>query len=139
MATYTSTNKDVTIYNKQTEPQMKGPQDSSTGLWTIDIRKESPVIWNNIKQHKYSRAPSIKPVPTFKHIVSVGIAYNTKFKLAKIYQKYEFSTYTSIFVKLINAGHLSTWPNIILNIIQKRIPQTTATRKFYLDQALRNI
>ena len=81
----TFTNTDVIIYIKQIEPQIKGPQDSSTGIWTVDQRKEPHVILNYIKQLKFDRDPSITPVTTSKHISNVGIYCKKTLQLAKFY------------------------------------------------------
>ena len=81
------------IYHIQqkNEPQMKVPRDSSTGTWTINMKKEPHVRLNNIQQLKFNRAPSITPVPKFQHRPNFVIACNTKVQLVKFYHKTAFS------------------------------------------------
>ena len=40
----TFTNKNIIIYDKQEEPQMKVPQDSSTGLWKLILIKNKSTL-----------------------------------------------------------------------------------------------
>ena len=107
----TSTNINVTNYNKQIEPQIKVPQDYPTLLWTMYLRKEAHFRLHSIKQLKFNRATSITPVPTSQHIAYVYIACNTKVQLAKFYLKYAFSNSISTFFKYINPGHFVTRSN----------------------------
>ena len=129
----------MTIYNKQMEPQMKVPQDSSTGLWKIDIRKEAHFRSNHIQQLKFNRALSITPLPTSQHIFNVRTACNTKVQLSKFYHKDAFSPSISTFIIAINIGHFSTWTNLTANTIQKNLPKTTATSKGHFGQVYQNI
>ena len=90
------------------EPQIKGPQESSTRPWTIDLRKEAHVILNNSQQLKFNISSSITPVTISKRISNVDITCNTKVQYAKFYQKVAYSPSVSTFVKTISAGHLLT-------------------------------
>ena len=98
---------------------MKVPRDSSTGLWTIDLKKESHVRLNNIQELKSNRAPYITPVPTSKNRSNVSIAWNTKVQLTRFYNKAAFSPSISTSIKSISAGHIKTCTNLTSNIIQK--------------------
>ena len=135
----TFTNVYIIIYNKQMEPQIKLPRDSSTGLWKIDIIKEARFRLTNIQQLKFNISPSITPVPTSKQRGNIVIICNTKLQLAKLYHKSAFSPYISTFVKVIGDGHFATWPNFTANLIQTFLPKITATIKFHLYQVYHNI
>ena len=92
---------------------MKVPRDSSTGTWTINMKKEPHVRLNNIQQLKFNRAPSITPVPKFQHRPNFVIACNTKVQLVKFYHKAAFSPSILTLIIATNDGHFATCSNTL--------------------------
>jgi hypothetical protein len=109
----------VTIYNTASKAIFKGQRDLSTGLWRINLLSD--------KHH-----PTIVEANNVYELRKTGPFVNYLHKAM-------FSPTKSALLQVVNKYHLTTWPGLTVEAIDKHLKMTPATAMGHMNQRLQNI
>ena len=100
---------------------LRGPRDEQTGLWLIHLAPPTTT-------------PMRLPLNTAK--IEANSVYAIK-RLGEIIQYLHQSCCSpvqSTWIKAIDAGYFTTWPNLTAELVRKHLPKSVATEKGHLRQ-----
>jgi hypothetical protein len=109
----------VTIFNSEEKAILKGLRDVGTGLWRINLRKDTPPI-PIAAANKVYELRNIEAVVNYFH-------------------KALFSPTKSALIKAVKQGHLKTWPGLTEDAINMHLKMTPATAMGHMNQKRQNI
>jgi hypothetical protein len=94
----------VKIYNSTEKAILKGQRDLNTGLWHINLRPDMPQLT----------------------IATANNAYELRGTVSLVNYLYKamFSTKKSALLHAVNNGHLTTWPGLTEQAINKHLKMT---------------
>jgi hypothetical protein len=108
-----NTNK-VKILNEKQEIIMNGSRDHATGLWRINLLQTNPTC-------------DVSEPPYQPHTVNNVYALCNSGALVNYLHKAMFSCTKSALVHAIKKGHLTTWPGLVVESVNKHLKLTPAT------------
>jgi hypothetical protein len=108
-----------TVYNIQEVQILKGARDLDTGLWCINLRKES-------QQHPHEVANN------FYELRNTGALVNYLHKAM-------FSPTKPVLLRVVKNGQLITWPGLTEQAINKHLKFMPATAMGHMKQRRQNI
>jgi hypothetical protein len=117
--TVTFKNASVTICNSQEFQILSGARDLDTGLWRINLRKETQQPQQAIENNVYE-------------LRNTG-------KLVNYLHKSLFSPTKSALLQAVKNGHLVTWPGLTEDAIHKHLKLTPATTMGHMNQRCQHI
>jgi hypothetical protein len=115
----------VKILNEKQEIIMKGSRDYATGLWRINLLQTNPTY--NVSQP-----------PSQPHTVNNVYALRNSGALVNYLHKAMFSCKKSALVHAIKKGHLTTWPGLTVEAVNKHLKLTPATAMGHMNQSRQN-
>jgi hypothetical protein len=115
----------VKILNQKQEIIMKGSRDHATGLWRINLLQTNPTC--NVSQP-----------PSQPHTVNNVYALRNSGALVNYLHKEMFSCTKSALVHAIKKGHLTTWPGLTVEAVNKHLKLTPATAMGHMNQRHQN-
>jgi hypothetical protein len=105
---------------------MKGSRDHATGLWRINLLQTNPIC--TIYQPPY-HPPTANNVYALRNSVA----------LVKYLHKEMFSCTKSALVHAIKKVHVTTWPGLMVEAVNKNLKLTPATAMGHMNQRRHNI
>jgi hypothetical protein len=109
----------VTICNAESSKLFSGPRDVTTGLWRINLKQTN--------KHK--------PDPISNYVYKLR---NTG-ALIHYLHKALFSPTKAAMLQAVKDGHLTTWPGLTEDAINKNLKLTPATAMVHMNQRRQNI
>jgi hypothetical protein len=115
----------VKILDEKQEIIMKGSRDHATGLWRTNLLQTNPT--SNVSQPPYQ-----------PHTVNNVYALRNSGALFNYLHKAMFSCTKSDLVHEIKKGHLTTWPGLTVESVNKHLKLTPATAMGHMNQKRQN-
>ena len=109
IATFDKEKVEVQLHNKTV---LKGQRDTTTGLWRFPLSTQE-TCHNAYQKHKHA------DLVTYLHAAAGSPA-------------------KSIWINAIKQGFFHSWPGLTVELVNKHLPDTTATAKGHLDQTRKN-
>jgi hypothetical protein len=104
---------------------MNGPRDHATGLWRINLSQQNPIC-------------TISQAPSQHHSVNNVYALRNKGALVNYIHTSMSSCKKAAFVHAIKKGHLSTWPGLTVEDVNKHLRLTPATAMGHMIKRRQN-
>jgi hypothetical protein len=112
-------NASVTVCNSQKFQILSGPRDLDTGLWRINLRRDSQQVHQPVANKMYE----LRNTVAFVHYLYKAL----------------FSPTKSALLQAVKNGHLITWPGLTEDAIHKHLKLTPATAMGHMNQRRHNI
>jgi hypothetical protein len=109
----------VTICDSEKAPILSGPRDLHTGLWRINFKKTNNHIPEPISNNVYE----LRNTGALVHYLHKAI----------------FSPTKSAMLQAVKDGHITTWPGLTEDSINKHLKLTPATDMGHMNQRRQNI
>jgi hypothetical protein len=104
---------------------MKGSRDHATGLWRINVLQTNPTC-------------TISQPPYQPHAANNVYSLRNSGALVNYLHKAMFSCTKSSLVHAIKRGHLTTWPGLTVEAVNKHLKLTPATAMGHMSQRRQN-
>jgi hypothetical protein len=111
---------EVKIQDSKQKTLLKGSQDSSTGLWRINVCTKK-VQTNNVTAKQNSAANNVYSLRNTGALVNYM-------------HKSMFSCTKSALIHAVKKGHLAAWPGLTEDAINKYLKLTPATAMGHMNQ-----
>jgi hypothetical protein len=115
----------VKILNEKQKIIMQGSRDHATGLWRINLLQTNPTC--NISQP-----------PSQPHTSNNVYVLRNSGALVNYLHKEMSSSTKSDLVHAIKKGHLTTWPGLTVEAVNKHLKLTPATSMGHMNQRRQN-
>ena len=97
-----------------------GKRDMRTGLWFVDIDKNT------------AAAPLPQQHPSYSHQANSAYEQKSKEDLINFLHRAAFSPYVSTWTSAIDKNFFSTWPGLTTDTVRKFLPKSLNTAKGHL-------
>jgi hypothetical protein len=104
---------------------MKDPRDHAAGLWRINLLQKTPTC-------------TIPQPPSQPHSANNVYALCNSGALVNYLQNAMFSCTKSVLVHAMKRGHLTTWPDLTVEAVNKHLKLTPATAMGHMNQRRQN-
>jgi hypothetical protein len=112
-------NASVTVFNSQKFQILIGPRDLDTGLWRINLRRDSQQVHQTVANNFYE----LRNTGALVHYLHNAL----------------FIPMKSALLQAVKNGHVITWPGLTEDAIHKHLKLTTATAMGNMNQRRQNI